>query len=366
MNFYRQCVLLLLSSLFFHLQAGAQVVSKEPDSLGPFYLKNIDTWNIHSATIGEDYTLYVLRTAAYDTTTVALPVLYMTDGDWNMTVAMNCFSMLRQDYTTREPLIVGIGYGKGKNQRFRDLDPATGGPAFLTFIEKEVMPFIGKKYRTNKEKAIYGYSMGGMFTTDILFNHPGLFDMVFIGAPGNSGRLLMPAARKYFKDHTDLKAKVFIGVGSYENETSKNIDSFVNYLLSRKCPGLSIRKDFTPGANHGAALAQVMQNAVAFGYCERREAALVDPVIFNGYKGSYASKDTSLPDALIFTDKNKLYWKFKPAGDLPAQLIPLNKTEYFMAENERLLFTFKKENNQSMLVILVPEEKKEYYFIKKK
>jgi len=214
MNFYRQCVLLLLSSLFFHLQAGAQVVSKEPDSLGPFYLKNIDTWNIHSATIGEDYTLYVLRTAAYDTTTVALPVLYMTDGDWNMTVAMNCFSMLRQDYTTREPLIVGIGYGKGKNQRFRDLDPATGGPAFLTFIEKEVTPFIGKKYRTNKEKAIYGYSMGGMFTTDILFNHPGLFDMVFIGAPGNSGRLLMPAARKYFKDHTDLKAKVFIGVGS--------------------------------------------------------------------------------------------------------------------------------------------------------
>jgi len=46
---------------------------------------------------------------------------------------------------------------------------------------------------------------------------------------------------------------------------------------------------------------------------------------------------------LIFTDKNKLYWKFKPAGDLPAQLIPLNKTEYFMAENERLLFTFKKK-----------------------
>ena len=150
MNFSRQCLLLLLSSLFFNLKVEAQTVSSQPDSLGPFYLKNIDTWSIHSNGIGEDYTLYVLRTAAYDTSNIQLPVLYMTDGDWNMTVAMNCFSMLRQDYNTREPLIVGIGYGKGKNQRSRDLSPETGGPAFLTFIEKEVMPFIDKKYRTNK------------------------------------------------------------------------------------------------------------------------------------------------------------------------------------------------------------------------
>lgn len=130
MNFSRQCLLLLLSYLFFNLQAGAQTVSNEPDSLGSFYLANIDTWSISSTTIGEDYTLYVLRTAAYDTSNIQLPVLYMTDGDWNMTVAMNCFSMLRQDYNTREPLIVGIGYGKGKNQRFRDLNPESGGTCF--------------------------------------------------------------------------------------------------------------------------------------------------------------------------------------------------------------------------------------------
>lgn len=103
---YWSFFLLLNCSLFFNLQAGAQMVSKEPDSLGSFNLKNIDTWSIHSTTIGEDYTLYVLRTAAYDTSNIHLPVLYMTDGDWNMTVAMNCFSMLRQDYTTHEPLIV--------------------------------------------------------------------------------------------------------------------------------------------------------------------------------------------------------------------------------------------------------------------
>ncbi|RYY11106.1 MAG: hypothetical protein EOO04_35805, partial [Chitinophagaceae bacterium] len=132
------------------------ILAQQADSTGSFKIPKIETWKIHSSVIGEDYTLYVLKTDGYDTTTNRLPVLYMTDGDWNMTVAMNCFSMLRQDYITHEPLVVGIGYGANENKRFRDLDPATGGPNFLSFIEKEVMPFIDKQYRTNDERAIYG------------------------------------------------------------------------------------------------------------------------------------------------------------------------------------------------------------------
>ena len=356
--------LLLLMVSAFSLRSFCQSEFRQADSLGPFYLKNIDTWVMRSGIIGENYTLYVLRPAVYDTTSVKLPVLYMTDGDWNMTVAMNCFSMLRQDYDTREPLIVGIGYGKGKNQRFRDLDPATGGPAFLTFIETEVMPFINTRYRTDKEKAIYGYSMGGMFTTYTLFNRPDLFDMVFIGAPGNSGSQLMNAARTYFKTHKELKSKVFIGVGSYEKETVQNIDSFVNYLASQKPAGLVIRKDYTPGANHGAALAQVMQNAIAFGYCDRHDVQSVNPKLFNEYKGSYASEDKSIPDVMIFTQNDKLYWKFEKREDIPTQLLPFGDMKYFMLENERIAFTFKKLNNKLTLVV-VPEDKKEYIFTKK-
>ena len=126
MNFPGQWLLILLSCLIFNLYTGAQTVSGKPDSLRPFCLTNIDTWALHFATIGQDYTLYVLRTPAYDTSNTQLPVLYMTDGDWNMILAMDCFSTLRQDYTTREPLVVGIGYGKRKNERVRDLNPQSG------------------------------------------------------------------------------------------------------------------------------------------------------------------------------------------------------------------------------------------------
>ncbi len=361
MNHSGRFLLLFLTCLLLNMQAKSQITPMKADSSGPLCLKNIDTWSIHSAIIGEDYTIYVLRTSQYDTTKISLPVLYMTDGDWNMTVAMNCFSMLRQDYKTREPLIAGIGYGKGTNQRMRDLDPSTGGAAFLNFIEKEVIPFINEKYRTTKEKAIYGYSMGGMFSTYILFKRPDLFDMVFIGAPANNGKQLIPAAKEYYKDHKDLKSKVFIGVGSYEKETVKNINLFTAYLDSLKCPGLILRKEFTPGAGHGAALAQVMQNAIAFGYCDIHQAITVDPVLFKQYAGKYISKDKSVPDISISTDKNKLYWQFTNSGELPTELLPMSKTEYFMVENENILFKFRTENNKTTMVV-VPDYKTEYIF----
>ena len=67
---------------------------------------------------------------------------------------------------------------------------------------------------------------------------------------------------------------------------------------------------------------------------------------------------------MIFTDKNKLFWKFTKGDDVPTQLIPESKTEFFMVENEGVLFTFRKENNKTTLVI-VPDEKTQYHFPRK-
>jgi predicted alpha/beta superfamily hydrolase len=364
MNVFKILSVLTMLTFAVNYDASSQGSSAKADSTGLLILPNIDTWVIHSSSIGEDYTIYVLRTEAYDTTNIRLPVLYMTDGDWNMTVAMNCFRMLRQDYVTEEPLIVGIGYGKGPNKRFRDLDPKTGAPAFLGFIQNEVIPFVNAKYRTNEEKAIYGYSMGGMFTTYILFNQPWLFEKIFIGAPGNNGSELMPAAKKYFADHKDLKSEVFVGVGNYEHEVVRNIDSFKNYLLSQKCPGLKIRTEITPSANHGAALAQVMQNAIAFGYCETHERAVVTPGTFSQVAGVYSDDSKSEADLLVFIKNNKLYMQWQTNGSVALELIPQSPSEYFIKENEQLLFRFAKESNKSKLI--VSQGKSQYPFTRKK
>ena len=341
--------IILINFSFGH----CQVKSSSPT---PFYVKEIVSWDFSSKSVGDDFTIYIHFPPGYDTSKTKYPVLYMTDGDWNMTVAMNCFNMLRQDYhITTEPLIVGIGYGTRPNKRSRDLDPSKGGPNFLSFIQTEVMPFIQKQYRISDEKALYGYSLGGMFTTYVLFEHPGSFNMIGIGAPGNNGNDLLPEAQKYFTNHKDLDGKVFLGVGSYEHMVVKNIAEFKSYVEKQNCKNFNLSTAITPNAAHGAALAQVMQNAMAFFYCNKHKPIDVAATALEKYTGTYATTGEQAEKINVYVDKNALY--VKGNNDLPTQLIPFTNDGFFMYENETISLFFRTEGGKKYLVVESPGAK---------
>lgn len=343
---------LLAITILGTISGYCQVKSVSPN---PFCEKEIVSWDYSSKVIGEDYTIYIHFPPGYDTTKTKYPVLYMTDGDWNMTVAMNCFNMLRQDYETTEPLIVGIGYGTRPNKRGRDLNPGTGGPKFLDFIQQEVMPFIQSKYRITDNKALYGYSLGGMFTTHVLFGHPDLFNMIFIGAPGNGGSELIPAAQKYFTTHKDLNCKVFAGVGSYEHMGVNNIAQFKAYIEKQNCKNLEIATAVTPNAGHGAALAQVMQNAIAFAYCKKHKPITLAVADLEKYTGSYSIAGDTKNKFKLHVDNNMLY--FKQNDEFPIQLVPYAKDSFFMYENEKGDISFKEEGGTKYILFTFPNEK---------
>lgn len=348
----KMLVCLFITITCFRAAVYSQVKS---DSAKHYVEKEIVSWDYHSNIIGEDYTIYVHFPPGYDTSKVKYPVLYMTDGDWNMTVAMNCFNMLRQDYSISiEPLIVGIGYGSRPNKRSRDLDPGNGGPKFADMIEKEVMPFIADKYRVSDNKALYGYSYGGMFTTYVLFEHPGVYNAIFIGAPGNAGRNLIPEAEKYFANHTDLNAKVFLGVGSYEPLTAQNIELFKQYMLDKKCKSLDIATAITPNAGHGAALAQVMQNAMAFAYCKKHRPISVSASELNQYIGDYTVQSDAKSKVKFYVSNGKLY--FKENDGLPMEIVPYTKNGFFMYENERADISFHHTEGKTYVLFSFPNE----------
>jgi uncharacterized protein len=52
--------------------------------------------------------------------------------------------------------------------------------AFLSFIEKELIPSIEKTYRTNGQRILKGQSLSGLFTLYALLTKPTLFE-AYIG-----------------------------------------------------------------------------------------------------------------------------------------------------------------------------------------
>lgn len=339
---------ILLLSIIGNQAVFGQVKSAEP----AFFVDSGRlVWQYHSKVIGEDYTIYVNLPDGYDTTNNLYPVLYLTDGDWNMTVARDCFDMLEQDYYTTSPIIVGIGYGDRKNMRARDFEPKTGGPEFLSFIETELMPFIKNKYRTSGDNALFGYSYGGVFAAYVLFEHPGLFNTILIGAPGNNGgklTTLASSARNYFATHADLKCNVFAGVGAYEPEKSQNVKEFGNYLRVKSYKSLNYKTVIVPGVAHGAGLAPVMQSALKFAYCRTHQVITIPVTELAKYAGNYQSAENPALKLKAFVKHGSLYMQVGKIKTV--QYVPYAKDKFFMYEDEQVDIAFKNEHGKQYLL----------------
>jgi hypothetical protein len=171
----------------------------------------------------------------------------------------------------------------------------------------------------------------------------------------------MPAAREYFKTHNNLKSKVFIGVGSFEKEVVRNIDSFTTFLQSQKLSDFEIMSAITPDAGHGAGLGGVMQNAIAFGYCDKHKAIAATPALYKKYAGNYSYYEDGKKEAevKIMNNAGKLYMRWNDPNAIPDELLPIGNNEFFTPVNERMTFYFSGKE-----LVLKQADGKEYRLVK--
>ncbi|WP_343315601.1 alpha/beta hydrolase-fold protein [Brucella sp. BE17] len=120
------------------------------------------------------------------------PVIYMVDGNRMLPMA----SKLMAENAKLKAVVVGIGYPtQDKDEivklRYFDFTPPTpqeaiagrssdvktgGRDAFFDFIENQVKPEIEKRFHIDTSKqALFGHSLGGLFTLYAMFNHTDRF-----------------------------------------------------------------------------------------------------------------------------------------------------------------------------------------------
>ncbi|HEX2533307.1 MAG TPA: alpha/beta hydrolase-fold protein [Chitinophagaceae bacterium] len=121
------------------------------------------------------------------------PVLYLLDGDAHFASVVGMIQQLSQvnsNTVCPEMIVVGIS----NTNRTRDLTPTRlgddpylkylspaiktasgGGEAFLSFLEKELIPHIDQKYPTQPYKLLMGHSFGGLTALHALTTRTPLF-----------------------------------------------------------------------------------------------------------------------------------------------------------------------------------------------
>ncbi|MED0673959.1 alpha/beta hydrolase-fold protein [Aneurinibacillus aneurinilyticus] len=135
------------------------------------------------------------------------PVIYLLDGNsvFGTMVEALRLQCRRPDVSGGMPaIIVGIGYeidGPFTPERFYDLMPLPtpeflkrfnneplpkqgGAGAFLQFIEEELKPQVESEFLVDrKRQALFGHSLGGLFTVYALFSKPDSFQYYVVGSP---------------------------------------------------------------------------------------------------------------------------------------------------------------------------------------
>lgn len=146
-----------------------------------------DVFTLDSGETGETVTYYVSLPDGYSASHAEYPVIFVLDGDFNLSHLVGSHEVLVRTGYMPPAIIVGI-VSEDRTYHFaptasEQYPNAGGAEKFTRFLKRELIPALSQRYRTNGHKTLIGHSFGGLFASYSLVNHPELFDSYIIVAP---------------------------------------------------------------------------------------------------------------------------------------------------------------------------------------
>lgn len=254
-------ILILVITLFVSVIPVSPQSSSDNISPQQFSLYNATEKYVYSELIADSFCVFVSVPDDYYSSDIRYPVLYVLDGDVAFGMASSIARYLQIGENIPELIIVGIGYGvldkSAGEKRKRDYRPTQTGGAqyFLKFLEEELLPYIDNNYRTvPEERAINGYSIGGLFALYTLFTKPETFSRYIIGSPSLTwdNYSIFSYEENSPGKIGEMKLSVIISVGSEESDEKyfNPIDKMVTQIQERNYPGVKLEAKVFDGSTH--------------------------------------------------------------------------------------------------------------------
>lgn len=278
----------IIGILFFTIKASPQ--SKKPvnaDNTKPFVLGIID--EMYSKELGEKRVLNIYLPEGYNKNdAVKYPVTYLLDGsaDEDFIHVTGLYQFNNFEWVNRAPksIIVGIATVDRKRdftypttiESDKKKYPTAGhSDSFIAFIEKELQPYIEKKYKANDNRTLIGQSLGGLLATEILLKNTTLFSKYIIVSPSlwwdNGSLLNQPSA--LLQDTFSQKTTVYIGIGKEglaPSEIPHVMEVDANLLAEKikntKSKTVTVYFDYLPQEDHATISHQAILNALRLIY----------------------------------------------------------------------------------------------------
>jgi predicted alpha/beta superfamily hydrolase len=288
-------VALLLPAVVLAL-AGACRENRPPPSVGdPEIIDHTEAHVLPRSANGRDYRIAVGLPDSYAThPEQRYPVLYVTDGYWDYKLLKSIIGGLVYDKAIPEVILVGIGYpgnepDYGRLRRW-DLTPVPGHPAddanlgesghgaeFLEVIEREIIPYVERRYRADASyRVLGGSSLGGLFALYVMLTKPALFAAYIAPSPAapHARGWLFGYEDAFAKSGKPLAARLYMTAAEKEEpwlvEAIKKLDA---QLRAHAYPGLAYEFKIIEGERHAGTKPESFNRGVRFAFAPRAPQA---------------------------------------------------------------------------------------------
>lgn len=214
------------------------------------------------------------------------PVIYLLDGDAHFSSVVGMIQQLATvngNMICPEMIVVAIP----NTDRTRDLTPthvdadppymdsafsktSGGGEKFISFIEKELMPYINTQYPTEPYKMLIGHSFGGLTVMQTFVHHTDLFNSYICIDPSMwwDKQTLLKETKKVLAEKKFQGTSLFLGIANTMEDgmnintitkdtsaVSRHIRSILtlkSYFEANKQNGLKFQSKYYGNDSHGS------------------------------------------------------------------------------------------------------------------
>ncbi|MDQ6469194.1 alpha/beta hydrolase-fold protein [Flavobacterium sp. LHD-80] len=234
---------------------------------------------IFSKALNEERSFWVYLPPDYNSSKFApakYPVVYLLDAESNFHSFTGLQQSLAKGPYAMIPQMIVVGITN--TNRTRDLTPTeanrqaffdkkknmfqqTGGNKnFITFLEKELRPYIEKNYRTSGYNILNGHSFGGLTATNILLHHTKLFNSYIIIDPSLwwDNEIMIKKADSIFNKKDFEQRNIYVAMANKINipqdtttDMARGIRKFEKLLNDKKTKNLRWGFQYYENEDHG-------------------------------------------------------------------------------------------------------------------
>lgn len=223
-------------------------------------------FNIYSSILNEDRTCLISLPDSYNDSEEkkTYPILVLLDGYVHFKSTAGIVHFMSSDrnrnHLMPETIIVAIENVDRERDftvtKIKTKRPNTmgGGRNFLDFIEKELIPYIDEKYRTEPYRVLVGHSLGGLLTINSYLDENSLFNAYISIDPSIWWDEKMMIEKVDSIRPSSLRKKLYLatanqGEASYERNKKRH-DALYTLLNKKTEENINVKIEYFENENH--------------------------------------------------------------------------------------------------------------------